>query len=237
MITLRADGSPAAVRCSVALVDGKLWSSGTQDRIRTRHLSRDPRATVFVFERGGFGYLSIDARVTILEGPNAPEQSVRLFRVMQGRPGGPLSWYGGEKSEEEFLRTMIRCEVGWVFRQNVVAESPQLEIAHDALLHQADQVRRGRDPVARKDLFGHARAADQPSPFQHQDVPACPGEVAGRHQPVVSGADDDRVIHATRLRDYPGMHDRSRCLCESEARNARPVPRGRGRRLDLLRER
>jgi len=107
MITLRANGSPAAVRCGVALVDGKLWSSGTQDRIRTRHVRRDPRATVFVFEAGGLGYMSIDAHVTILEGPDVAEQSVRLFRVMQNRPTGPLSWFGGEKSEEEFLRTMI----------------------------------------------------------------------------------------------------------------------------------
>ncbi len=29
MITLRADGTPGAVRVGVGLVDGKLWSSGT----------------------------------------------------------------------------------------------------------------------------------------------------------------------------------------------------------------
>ena len=107
MITLRADGSPVAVRVGVALVDGRLWSSGTQDRARTRWLRRDARSTLFVFEPAGFGYLSIESRVRILEGPDVPEQSVRLFRVMQGRPTGSLAWFGADKSEEEFLQTMI----------------------------------------------------------------------------------------------------------------------------------
>jgi PPOX class probable F420-dependent enzyme len=107
MITLRADGSPVAARVGVALVDGKLWSSGTQDRARTRWLRRDPRSTLFVYEPDGFGYLSIESRVRILEGADVPEQSMRLFRVMQGRPSGPLAWFGTDKSEEEFLQTMI----------------------------------------------------------------------------------------------------------------------------------
>jgi PPOX class probable F420-dependent enzyme len=107
MITLKADGTPAAVRCGVALVDGKLWSSGTQDRARTRHLRRDPRSTVFVFEEG-YAYLTVESRVRILEGPDAPELNVRLFRVMQSRPSGPLLWNGRETNEDEFLATMPR---------------------------------------------------------------------------------------------------------------------------------
>jgi PPOX class probable F420-dependent enzyme len=107
MITLRADGTPAAVRVGIALVDGKLWSSGTQDRARTRWLRRDPRSTLFVFDAAGVRYLSIESRVTILEGSDVPEQSVRLFRVMQSRPSGPLAWFGGERTEEEFIATML----------------------------------------------------------------------------------------------------------------------------------
>ena len=34
MVTLRADGTPHVVRVGVALVDGKLWSSGTPDQFR-----------------------------------------------------------------------------------------------------------------------------------------------------------------------------------------------------------
>jgi PPOX class probable F420-dependent enzyme len=106
MITLRPDGTPAAVRVGVALVDGNLWSSGTAQRRRTAHLRRDPRSTLFVFE-GRFRFLTIESRVTILDGPEAPDQNVRLFRVMQGRPSGPLSWFGGELPEDEFRRRMV----------------------------------------------------------------------------------------------------------------------------------
>jgi PPOX class probable F420-dependent enzyme len=107
MITLRADGTPSAVRVGVVPVDGTLWSSGTQDRARTRWLRRDPRSTLFVFEGGGYAYLTVEARVTILDGLDVPEQSVRLFRVMQNRPTGPLVWQGVERTEEEFLRAMV----------------------------------------------------------------------------------------------------------------------------------
>ena len=107
MITLRGDGTPVAVRVGIALVDGKLWSSGTRDRARTRWLRRDPRSTLFVYDPTGFAYLNIESRVRILEGPEVPEQSLRLFRVMQSRPSGPLSWFGGELSEEAFLRKMV----------------------------------------------------------------------------------------------------------------------------------
>ena len=36
MVTLRRDGRPHAVRVGVALVDGRVWSSGVPERARTR---------------------------------------------------------------------------------------------------------------------------------------------------------------------------------------------------------
>lgn len=47
-ITVSPDGIAKAARVGVAMVDGKLWSSGTQGRARTRRLRRDPRCTLFV---------------------------------------------------------------------------------------------------------------------------------------------------------------------------------------------
>src|SRR3954451_23188671 len=82
MVTLRRDGSPHAVRVGIALIDGKVWSSGAPDRVRTRFLRRDPRCTVFVVG-SGYGYLTMEGRVTILDGPDAPDRSVRLFQTMQ----------------------------------------------------------------------------------------------------------------------------------------------------------
>lgn len=105
MITVGQDGMPKVVRVGLALVDGKLWSSGTQDRVRTSRLRHDPRCTLFVFEPG-FSWLALETTVTLLDGPEAAAQNLRLFRVMQDRPNGPLTWYSGQLAEEAFLRTM-----------------------------------------------------------------------------------------------------------------------------------
>ena len=111
MITLRADGTPHAVRVGVALVDGMLWSSGTHDRLRTGLLRRDPRCTLFVFDPTR-RYLTLETTVTILESPDAPRQNLRLFQVMQQhmtpapRPGH-IMWAGQERSVDEFLRIMV----------------------------------------------------------------------------------------------------------------------------------
>ena len=105
MITIARDGMPKAVRIGVALVDGRLWSSGTAGRVRTKRLRRDPRCTLFVFDPA-YDYLSIETEVTILDGPDAADQNLRLFRVMQNRPDGPLGWYGKDLDEDAFLQAM-----------------------------------------------------------------------------------------------------------------------------------
>lgn len=110
MITLRPDGGAHAVRVGVALVDDRIWSSGTADRVRTGHLRRDPRATLIVFG-SGYDALTIEATVRILEGPDAPELSWKLFSVMQRgtqstRAPGHLMWFGRQLAREQFLQQM-----------------------------------------------------------------------------------------------------------------------------------
>ena len=104
MITV-AGGAAKAVRVGVALVDGKLWSSGTSGRVRTRRLRENPQCTLFVFD-SAFAWLTLETTVSILDGPDAPAQNLRLFRQMQGKPSGPLQWFGGNLDEDEFLRRM-----------------------------------------------------------------------------------------------------------------------------------
>ena len=111
MTTLRRDGTPHTVRVGVAFVDGKIWSSGTQDRLRTKHLRRDPRATLMVFD-SQWAYLTLECRVTLIEGPEAVGRSVKLFETMQRdmtpKPApGKLVWYGQEKSVDEFEKLMV----------------------------------------------------------------------------------------------------------------------------------
>jgi hypothetical protein len=116
MTTLRADGSVHAVRVGVGVVEGKIWSSGTQTRVRTSHLRRDPRSTLFVFESGqpaaAFRWLALEATVTILEGADVPELHVQMFQDIQSRlpsppKAGRIIWYGQEKTLEEFRQAMI----------------------------------------------------------------------------------------------------------------------------------
>ena len=121
MGTLRADGTPHVARVGVGVVDGKIWSSGTQSRLRTRHLRRDPRSTLLVFDTSpGAQWLGLETEVTILDGPDAPELNFRLMRQMQkGRaPEGKVVWFGGIISEEEFLAQM-REEQRLVYEFNV----------------------------------------------------------------------------------------------------------------------
>jgi len=106
MITIGGDGLPKAARVAVARVDGKLWSSGTEDRVRTGRLRRDPRCVLYVHDTGP-GWVALETTVTILDGPAVPQQSVRLFRQMQGQPVGPLSWFGDRLDEDAFVRRMI----------------------------------------------------------------------------------------------------------------------------------
>ena len=108
MTTLGRDGTPHTVRIAVGLVDGKLWSSGTQDRVRTKHLRRDPRSTLYVHDNK-WAYLAIDATVRILDGPDAPEQNLALFRKLQKQddPHGTIQWQGQPRTPEEALRFFV----------------------------------------------------------------------------------------------------------------------------------
>jgi hypothetical protein len=107
MITVGADGHAKVARVGVAVVDGKLWSSGTRDRARTKRLRRNPRCTLFVYDVSSPLWVAVEGTVTILDGPDVASLSLRLFRQMQGKATGPLTWFGGTLDEEAFLQTMV----------------------------------------------------------------------------------------------------------------------------------
>jgi hypothetical protein len=109
MITVASSGVAKPSRVSIGLVDGKLWSSGTEGRVRTARLRRDPRCTLFVFDAEST-WRGLEATVTILDGPEAPELNLRLFRSIFDTPTGPISWFGRNFSDEEFLQAMIDQE-------------------------------------------------------------------------------------------------------------------------------
>ena len=97
MTTLKKDGAPHVARVGVGLVDGKLWSSGTQDRVRTGHLRRDPRSTLFVFAGSAWEWMGLETEVAILEGEDAPQLNLKLYRVLAGEP----------EDLDEYLEAMV----------------------------------------------------------------------------------------------------------------------------------
>ena len=110
MTTLRRDGTAHTVRVGVALVDSKLWSSSTQTRVRTKHLRRVPRSTLFIFD-SEWRWLTLECTVNILDGPDAPRLNLQFMKVMQeGMPGEPgtINWFGRQLTEEQFLETMVQ---------------------------------------------------------------------------------------------------------------------------------
>jgi len=75
-----------------------IWSSGTRTRVRTRNLRRDPRATLFVFDpRQAQSWMGIESQVRILDGADAPELNLRLYRSLAGEPD----------DVEEYLAAMV----------------------------------------------------------------------------------------------------------------------------------
>jgi hypothetical protein len=55
----------------------------------------------------GYNFLTLETTVRILDGDDAPQLNLRLFRHMQNRPVGPLNWFGQELDTEAFLQRMI----------------------------------------------------------------------------------------------------------------------------------
>lgn len=93
MITLKKDGMPHAVRIGVGLVDGRLWSSGTRDRARTKHLRRDPRAALFLMGDDRWHWLTLETTVRVLDDQDAVENNLALYRSITGKEPDDLDEY------------------------------------------------------------------------------------------------------------------------------------------------
>jgi hypothetical protein len=127
MITVAPDGTAKAVRVSVAVVDGKLWSSGTRSRARTRRLRRDPRATLFVLEPEQ-AYRSFETTVRLLEGQEGIDANVRLLRQFSGSPEGPVRFFGTVYEREDELRAALVADERLVYEFDVVRASGMDEV-------------------------------------------------------------------------------------------------------------
>ncbi|MEI6665452.1 MAG: hypothetical protein WCL53_04800 [Chloroflexota bacterium] len=132
MTTFRPDHAVHTAHIVLALVGDKLWSSGTERRMRTIFLRLNPTAEVLVFptrpggystyNTGGFGasFLSLETTVEVLDGPEVADQSVELFKVLQPNAApGTLRWNGQPRSYDEF-RQIMRDEGRVIYEFDVI---------------------------------------------------------------------------------------------------------------------
>lgn len=104
MTTVKKDGMPHVARIGVGLVEGKLWSSGTQTRVRTKHLRRDPRSALMVLDSSTrYRWLGLECNVTILDGDDAPDLNLKLYRTLAGEPDDVAEYLEAMVKEQRLI--------------------------------------------------------------------------------------------------------------------------------------
>ena len=95
---------------------------------------------------------------------------------------------------EEVAAIGERGEERRVFGVHLIAVALQLQLADDALLQQAGEIRAGGDAIARPDFFGDRAAAQQFAPLKHEYLAPRPRQIRSRNQPVVAAAYDYCIV-------------------------------------------
>ncbi len=105
MTTVKKDGTPHVARIGIGLVDGKLWSSATNTRARTKHVKRDPRSTLMVLSDNRWGWIGLETEVEIIDdGDGTIEQNLALYRVIAGKdPDDMADYERGMRDEERIV--------------------------------------------------------------------------------------------------------------------------------------
>jgi hypothetical protein len=79
MITSRVDGRAHMARIELGVVAGRIRTSGSPGLVRTRHVRRDPRCSLFVLGQAPY-WLGLETRANILDGQDVPGLLVELMR-------------------------------------------------------------------------------------------------------------------------------------------------------------
>jgi PPOX class probable F420-dependent enzyme len=110
MATTAADGSPHVVPMLYALDGETILSSGTEGRVRTRNLERDPRCTVTVFDEGNwFRWVTVKGMCEIRRA-NPVEENERLYAMITGHPPEDLAEYREAMVREQRIVYAITIE-------------------------------------------------------------------------------------------------------------------------------
>ena len=98
-VTARTSGMPHVARVNCTLVGAKMYSSGTQTRVRLKHVRANPRAAMCVLREEDHSlWLGLEGRITIIEWPEAFDKLLAIRRATGREPD----------DMEAFRQTMIR---------------------------------------------------------------------------------------------------------------------------------
>lgn len=110
MATVDGAGRPHAVPVLCGLVDGELWVSGTEGRVRTRHVEARPYAALTVLPQGFWGeWLTVAGPVSIRRDDPVGD-NLRLYRVIRGQDPDDMEAYRAAMLAERRLVYAITPE-------------------------------------------------------------------------------------------------------------------------------
>lgn len=109
LITLRKDGRPQTSVVAVGVDDqGRAVISTREDAYKTRHLRRDPRASVCVMSDDSWKWIQIDGTATVVSMPEAMEPLVDYYRAVAGEHP---DWDDYRRAMAEQRRVIIRIDI------------------------------------------------------------------------------------------------------------------------------
>ena len=104
---LRKNGAPHQSPVIYALMDGKIRLSSTWDRVKTRLLQRDPRASFCVITDKFFdNYIAVEGKVRLVEDPEGRENLALYEAITEGPPDNLDEYLKAMKDEGRLVMEM-----------------------------------------------------------------------------------------------------------------------------------
>ncbi|MBI3127636.1 MAG: PPOX class F420-dependent oxidoreductase [Candidatus Tectomicrobia bacterium] len=110
LATLLPDGRPHPTPVVFGLMGEAIEISMTRDRVKTRNLRRDPRATLCAFPEGSWHpYLCAEGRAELVEDPDG-QRNLTLYRHIAGKDPDDLEEYLQAMKKDKRLVCRLKPE-------------------------------------------------------------------------------------------------------------------------------
>ncbi len=95
-------GNPHLSPIFFALMDGKIRISSAWDRVKTKHLKQDPRASLCALTEEFHPYLTVEGKIELLSDPDG-RKNLDLYQAITGGPPKNLAEYFEAMKREKRL--------------------------------------------------------------------------------------------------------------------------------------